>query len=91
LRSPGIENYAIDKGWWPRDKKESFDFAQAFIDEKVPRQGSCMRAIRSQQLLAEKYGQVTVPWMMRIARDHYESMLLESSYFDAANPVFQSI
>jgi len=91
LGSPDIENYAIDKGWWPRDKKESFDFAQVFIDEKMPRQGSCMRAMRSQQLLVEKYGQVTVPWMMQIARDHYEGMFLESSYFDAANPAFQSI
>ncbi len=91
LGSPGIERYAIDKVWWPRDKKHSFDFAQAFIDDKVPRQGSCMRAMRAQQLLAEKYGQVTVPWMMRIARDHYEGTFLESPYFDAANPAFQSI
>jgi secernin len=91
LGSPEIEDYAIGKGWWPRDEKDSFDFAQAFIDEKVPRQGSCMRAMRSQQLLAEKYGQVTVPWMMRIARDHYGGTFLESLYFDAANPAFQSI
>ena len=91
LGSPDIENYAIDNGWWPRDKKHFFDFAQAFIDDRVPRQGSCMRAMRTQQLLDKKYGQVTVPWMMRIARDHYEGTFLESPNFDAANPAFQSI
>jgi secernin len=91
LGSPDVENYAIEKGWWPRDKKDFFDFTQAYIDEKVPRQGSCARAMRSQQLLSEKCGRVTVPWMMRIARDHYEGTLLESPYFDAADPAFQSI
>ena len=64
---------------------------RAYIDEKVSRQVSQIRAARSYQLLAARYGQVTVRWMMRIARGHYEDTFLESPYFDAADPDFQSI
>lgn len=89
--SADIEDYAIKKGWWPEDTQASFDFARAYIDEQVSRQVSHIRAMRSQQLLAEKQGQVTVPWMMRIARDHYEGTFLQGPYFDAADPDFLSI
>ena len=91
LGSPDVEDYAIERGWWPEDKRECFDFARAYIDEKVSRQVSHIRAARSHQLLAERYGQVTVRWMMRIARDHYEDTFLKGPYFDAADPDFQSI
>ena len=50
-----------------------------------------MRMMRSRQLLAERSGQVTPQWMMRIARDHYEDTFLQGPYFDAANPDFLSL
>jgi secernin len=91
LGSSDVEAYAVQKGWWPEDRQGCFDFARAYIDERVPRQVSHIRAMRSRQLLAEKDGEVTVPWMMRIARDHYEDTFLQGPYFDAADPDFLSI
>jgi len=69
----------------------TFDFAQAYIDEKVPRQVSHIRMMRSRQLLAERTGLITPQWMMRIARDHYEETFLQGPYFNAANPDFHSL
>lgn len=89
--SADVEEYAIDKGWWPAGAKECFDFAWAYIDERVPRQVSHIRVMRSRQLLAEKEGEITPRWMMRIARDHYEETFLDGPYFDAADPDFHSI
>lgn len=89
--SSDIEAYAIDKGWWPVDQEERFDFARAYIDEQVPRQVSHIRAMRSRQLLAEKEGEITTRWMMRITRDHYEGTFLGGPHFDAADPDFHSI
>jgi secernin len=89
--SPDIENYALEKGWWPEERREQFDFAGAYADEQVPRQVSHIRWMRSRQLLAEKAGRITPQWMMRIARDHYEGSFLGGPYFDAADPDFHSI
>jgi secernin len=86
LGSHDIRHHAIEKGWWPRDQKNRFDFARAFIDETVPRQVSHVRAMRARQLLGDKEGQITPGWMMRIARDHYEGTFLGGPYFDAADP-----
>ena len=57
----------------------------------MPRQVSHIRAKRSQHLLAEKAGQITPEWMMRIARDHYEGTFLQGPYFDAADPDFLTL
>src|SRR5262249_12276702 len=64
---------------------------RAYIDENVARQLSHIRAMRSRQLLAEQNEHITVQWMMRIARDHYEDTFLHGPYFDAADPDFLSL
>jgi secernin len=87
--SPDIEAYALQKGWWPDDI--AFDFAHAYIDATVPRQVSHIRLMRSRQLLAQRAGEITPQWMMRIARDHYENSFLGGPYFNAADPDFLSI
>jgi secernin len=89
--SADLSAYARQKGWWPADLAADFDFARAYIDDGVSRQVSQPRLMRSRQLLAEKAGAITLPWMMRIARDHYEDTFLAGPYFDAADPDFQSI
>jgi secernin len=86
LASRDLQPFAVEQGWWLDDAQASFDFARAYIDERVPRQVSHIRARRSGQLLAEKAGQITPGWMKRIARDHYEDTFLQGPYFDAADP-----
>lgn len=61
------------------------------MDEKVPRRGSHLRALRSHQFLADNHGQISVRWMMQVARGHYEGTFLKGPYFDAASPDFQSV
>jgi secernin len=89
--SRDLKAFAVEQGWWSDDAQASFDFARAYIDERVPRQVSHIRATRSQQLLAEKSGHITPEWMMRIARDHYEGTFLQGPYFDAADPDFLTL
>jgi secernin len=89
--SPDIVDFALHKQWWPVETPRPFDVAHAYIDETVPRQLSHIRAMRSQQLLAEQSGKITPQWMMRIARDHYEDTFLQGPYFDAADPDFLSL
>jgi secernin len=89
--SSDIVDYALRKEWWPAQAPTPFDVAHAYIDETVPRQLSHIRAMRSQQLLAERSGGITPQWMMRIARDHYEDTFLHGPYFDAADPDFLSL
>jgi secernin len=89
--SGDVEEYAIRKGWWPDTAEMPFDFARAYIDDRVPRQVSHIRSMRSRQLLADEQGRITPQWMMRIARDHYEGTFLEGPYFDAADPDFLSL
>lgn len=86
-----LVEYALDKGWWPEDMKESFDFAWAYIDPETPRHLSHCRMMITRKLLKEREGTVDVPWMMRIARDHYEDTFLEGPYFAAAAPDFLTI
>ena len=86
LASRDLQAFAVEQGWWPDDEQVPFDFARAYIDERVPRQVSHIRATRSGELLAEKAGQITPGWMRRIARDHYEGTFLQGPYFDAADP-----
>ena len=91
LASRAMQPYAVAQGWWLGESQPSFDFARAYTDERVPRQVSHLRAMRSRQLLAEQAGQITPQWMMRIARDHYEDTFLQGPYFDAADPDFLSL
>ncbi len=89
-----LVEYAINKGWWPRDKKASFDFAWAYIDPETPRHLSHCRMMITRKLLKEKVGvfsKVDVRWMMRIARDHYEGTFLGGPYFNPASPDFLTI
>jgi secernin len=75
--SSDIVEYAVAKGWWPKDSTEVFDFARAYTDEGgITRdrvQNAKTRAFRSSQLLREYLGQIDVRWMMRIARDRATS------------------
>ena len=89
--SADVREHAVQKGFWPADQQAAFDFAQAYVDEAVPRQVSHIRLMRSRQLLAEKAGAITPQWMMRIARDHYEGTFLDGPCFDAADPDFHSL
>jgi secernin len=91
LGSQDIADYAVEMGWWPTELERNFDFARAYIDDRVPRQVSQLRLMRSRQLLAERQGQITPQWMKRIARDHYEDSFLQGPYFDAADPDFHSL
>src|SRR5262249_42812665 len=91
LGRPDLEGHAVEQGWWPEDTSAAFDFARAYIDENVARQLSHILAMRSRQLLAQQNEHITVQWMMRIARDHYEDTFLHGPYFDAADPDFLSL
>jgi secernin len=90
LGSRDVIDYAVGKGW-SADPESHFDFARAYIDDRVPRQVSHLRVMRSRQLLAERQGEITLHWMKRIARDHYEDTFLQGPYFDAADPDFHSL
>lgn len=89
--SADVEEHAIRRGWWPAGQEAAFDFARAYVDPRVSRQTSHIRAMRTRQLLAERAGRVTPRWMMRIARDHYEGSFLGGPYFDATDPDFYSV
>jgi secernin len=91
LGSHDVIDYAVNQGWWSADPEGRFDFARAYIDDRVPRQVSHLRVMRSRQLLAERQGKITLQWMKRIARDHYEDTFLQGPYFDAADPDFHSL
>jgi len=95
LGSLDLVAHAWQMGWWSDtpglNPPPTFDFAQAYIDDKSTRQVAHMRAMRSRQLLEERSGQITPQWMKRIARDHYEDSFLQGPFFDAANPDFLSL
>ena len=92
LASHDLADYAIDKGWWPKAKKDDFDFARAYIDLRTPLQLSQLRVQRSHQLLCQKEnGDVSPQWVMRILRDHYEDTFLGGPNFNAALPDFLTL
>jgi len=92
LTSPDLIDFAVEQGWWPADKKDSFDFGLAYIDFKTPLHLSHARAMRSRELLGQKKeGEVCPRWMMRTLRDHYDTTFLQGPYFNAALPDFLSI
>ena len=73
LASEGLVEHAIERGWWPADEADPFDFMTASCDPSPLIAPSAERARTragcSAGLLAEKKGSVTPRWMMRIARD----------------------
>ena len=92
LASHDLVDYAIDKGWWPKNKKNDFDFASAYIDVKTPLQLSQIRVQRARQLLCQKEkGDVSPQWVMRVLRDHYEDTFLGGPNFNASLPDFLTL
>ncbi len=91
LACSDLVEYAIERGWWSKDKKDQFDFARAYIDDETPLHLSHCRAMRSREMLEQMAGKVSPRWMMAIARDHYETTFLKGPYFDAAMPDFLTI
>lgn len=73
LSSADIVDYAVKKAWWPKEKKDKFNFEQAYSANNPIRKDGSFRAKARQdcsyRLLREKEGEVTPRWMMRIARD----------------------
>jgi secernin len=94
LASDDLIDYAISQGRWPEGERSQFDFAFAYTDFQKPLQVSQIRVQRSRELLkrAESgHGGVSVPWMKRILRDHYEDTFLEGPYFNPALPDFLTL
>jgi secernin len=71
--SAGLARYAVDRGWWPQEKIDAFDFTQAYHEvgpeQTARRQRALQRANCSARLLRERQGRITKRWMMNIARD----------------------
>jgi len=92
LASHDLVDYAVDKGWWPKSKRDEFDFARAYIDLETPLHLSQLRVQRSRQLLCQKEnGGVSPQWVMRILRDHFEDTFLNGPNFNAALPDFLTL
>lgn len=91
-KSPDLIEHAKQRGWCKDD--EIFDFARAYINPLNSRQVSHIRVQRIRQLLAQavkEKNQVSLEWMKRILRDHYEDTFLEGPYFNASSPDFLTI
>ena len=73
LASPDLVDHAIQQGWWLKSPGASFNFETAYAGETAKdRQGqenALARVSCSGRLLREKAGEITVRWMMRVARD----------------------
>lgn len=94
LHNEDLIDYAIERGWWSEENRYAFDFAKAYINEKSARQVSHIRCQRIRQLLKDgikENGEVSIEYMKRILRDHYEGTFLEGPYFNAANPDFLTV
>lgn len=89
LNSIGFKAMAIRSGWAKRDG--DFDAAHAYTDFTNSLQVSHIRVQRSKQLLNERAGEIDIPWVKRILRDHLEGSFLEGPFFNAALPDFQTI
>ena len=81
--SPDLVDYAVQRGWWPESQKAQFNFEIAYSGEtpehKSGHQRALTRASCSARLLQEKAGEVTLRWMMRVARDRSTSPSLDNS------------
>lgn len=90
--SADLVDYAKQKGWCKEG--EIFDFAKAYINPMNPRQVSHIRVQRVRHLLkqaVQEKNEVSLEWMKRILRDHYEETFLEGPYFNASSPDFLTI
>ncbi len=71
--SKNLVPHAVERGWWPKEKIEAFDFSQAYLasgaDRAAGRERALQRANCSARLLRERRGRITKRWMMNIARD----------------------
>lgn len=94
-QSADLVDHAIEKGWWPEEKRDSFDYGYAYINRNNPRQLSHIRVQRIRQLLKDgiknNNGKVSLEYMKRILRDHYEDTFLEGPYFNASEPDFLTV
>ena len=86
LCSENMIQTAVDKGWWPADKVDEFDFALAYHDFETPLAPGIVRGKRVKALLEERQGRIDVPWGFRICRDHFEGTFLDRPYYNAAIP-----
>jgi len=73
LASEDLVGYAVEKGWWSKEKKKEFNFTEAYIDDALSSRRQSRRAQTradcSRNLLQENEGSIDHRWMMRIARD----------------------
>ncbi|MCI1964620.1 MAG: C69 family dipeptidase [Oscillospiraceae bacterium] len=73
--SDGLEKYAIAHG--VHTQGTPFNFAKSFIDFRLPDIGGYPRYKRSQKLLGQNQGKLTVEHFQSILRDHYEGEIIE--------------
>lgn len=90
-RSKNMMRNAIEKGWWPADKGESFDFALADADPQTQLAANLIRGKQVASVLDERHGRIDVEWMFRISRDHPEEAFLDGPFFKAAIPDFLTV
>ena len=86
LASPNIIDYAVEKGWWPKDRVDAFDFAWAYVHTSSTlgswgggpawRTGAYPRVMASRALLKKEEGDITLRYMMGISRDNHEETFL---------------
>ena len=73
MASDDLIEFAVQKGWWIQEKEGEFNFEKAYAAETPQEKARNYRAGIRQKcslgLLEEKQGEVTLRWMMRIARD----------------------
>lgn len=91
LACSDLVDYAVGKGWWPKDRINEFNVALAYVDFYTSAQVSHIRAMRYRELLKEKEGIIDENWVKRILRDHYETTFLKGPQFNAALPDFLTI
>lgn len=91
LCSRNMVRNAVEKGWWPADKTEAFDFALAYSDPQTQLAPNLIRGKRVASLLGERQGRIDVDWMFRISRDHLEGTFLDGPTFNAAIPDFLTV
>jgi secernin len=91
LSSKNVISNAVEKGWWPADNVAHFDFARAYNDFETPLAANLIRGKRVKYLLNQRLGDIDIPWMFRVSRDHLEGTFLEGPSFNAAVPDFLTV
>lgn len=95
LASPDLVEYAVKRGWWPKDRVDAFDFAWAYLD--TSERGTSMRRSGHPRVMAARYllekeeGHITPRYMMRVARDHHEDTFLGEPWFDLQLSIIMTI